>query len=109
MTFPKKGLRPITVDGETYRYKISSKISHVALLAGKDAENGQLVEVAIETDLGKYWLEFPNVDGFNLKVATPKLVQSIIKQALHLGWRPDLKGKTLKFNLKLAEEIITRA
>jgi hypothetical protein len=42
----------------------------------------------------------------NLKIITPKDSESIIRQALLLGWKPDEKGNPVKYDLideKLAE------
>lgn len=85
----KKKSRPITVDGEAYRWAIAPNHTFVTLVVQYAEENGQKLEIIIPTDINRMWLEFLNTRELNLKAVTPAAVSKIIKDAL--------TGLTLRF------------
>lgn len=96
MGIPKKGSRPITMDGVKYVWRIRRKATslqndygagclHVAmaLAAGK----GQTLIAATDFPHSKDWGSVPPVTPI-----TPRHIAEWIRQALQLGWRPESKG-----------------
>ena len=100
MSLSKKNSRTIKVDGTDFRWTISPKNNQVIFVAESIDEKGRKIEVTIDSDINRYWVEFPNVDGLNLKVIKPKDVEQIITQALRTGWVPSDKGVPLKFKFE---------
>ncbi|MNR51877.1 hypothetical protein D3C85_1716200 [compost metagenome] len=67
------------------------------LIAEHSKEKGQRIEVYVESDINDFWVEFPHVEGLNLKVVKPKEVAAIIVEAMAQGWEPRKKGAPLVF------------
>lgn len=107
MAINKKNTRPITCNGRKFWWKVSPHNKLVKFIAG-DAENsGRMIEVLIESDINRFWVEFPDVSDLDLKVITPKDAASFILQALADGWHPEEKGNILKYQL-LADKLIRK-
>ena len=51
----------------------------------------------ILSDIASFWIEFPNVQDFNLRVVKPQDVRIIIEKAHQVGWEPEKKGRVLRF------------
>ncbi len=100
MALPKKKSRIINIDGIQYRWLVGPNDGYNVFVAEKENFKGQKIEVYFDTDINSYWVEFPNVEGLNLKILKPKDAESIIKQALKDGWNPEKKGSPIVFDLK---------
>lgn len=100
MSLSKKNSREINVEGQKFRWTISPKENQIIFVAESSETKGQKIEVTIDSDINRFWVEFPNVDTLNLKVITPKDAVNIITQALHSGWTPKDKGPSLSFEFK---------
>jgi len=100
MSLSKKNSRTIRVGDADFRWTISPKNNQIIFVAESNDTKGRKIEVKIDSDIDKYWLEFPNVKDLNLKVIKPKDAENIITQALKTGWAPSDKGAPLKFEFK---------
>lgn len=100
MSLPKKKSRLITVDDLQFRCMIGTNNGYNIFYAELEGAKGQIIEVFFDTDIDKYWVEFPNVSNLNLKVLKPKEFVFIIRDALKLGWNPEEKGKPLLFDFQ---------
>jgi hypothetical protein len=107
MAISKKKSRLINIEGQKYRWIVSGNDGYNVFVAEKENVKGRKIEVYFDTDINKFWSEFPNIDNLNLKVIKPKDSESIIRQALNLGWNPDEKGKPLVFDM-IDDKIIGR-
>lgn len=98
MTLSKKGSRKIIVGNEEYRWTISASTKgRIVLIAEHRNEKGQRIEVLIKSDSNEFWVEFPHVEGLNLKIIKPNEVAMIISEAVGQGWKPREKGRPLVF------------
>lgn len=100
MALPKKKSRIINIDNIEYRWLVGPNDGYNVFVAEKENIKGQIIEVYFETDINNFWVEFPNVKKLNLKILKPKDAELIIRQALDIGWDPDIKGKPMVFHLK---------
>jgi len=107
MALPKKKSRIINIDNTQYRWLVGPNDGYNVFVAEKENVKGQKIEVYFDTDINAYWVEFPNVDGLNLKILKPKDAELIIRQALKDGWHPESKRSPIVFDLK-NEKIIKR-
>ena len=97
MAINKKHTRLITCNGRKFWWKVSPQNSLIKFIAGDGENNGRMIEVLIESDINRFWVEFPDVSELNLKVITPKDAASFILQALANGWNSEEKGSVLKY------------
>lgn len=100
MALPKKKSRLITIDAHQFRWLVGPNDGYNVFVAQKEEVNGQKIEVYFETEINKVWTEFPHIQNMNLKILKPKDAESIIRQAIQLGWYPDAHGRPLVFDLK---------
>lgn len=100
MTLIKKATRTIKINNETFRWVISPNNDYIVLVVENNDIKGSKINVYIETDIDKYWINFPKVENMNLKVIKPKDVEFIIKQAIKQGWDSKKSGKPIIFYLK---------
>ena len=100
MAFPKKKSRIITIDQIQYRCMVRPNDGYNVFYAELEGEKGRIIEVFFDTEINKFWVEFPNVSKLNLKILKPKDFEMILRKALKDGWNPYEKGKPLKFHLK---------
>lgn len=98
MALPKKKSRIILIDNVKYRWLVGPNGGYNVFVAQKEGVSGRIIEVYFNTDINSYWAEFPNVDKLNLKIIKPKDSETIIRQALELGWNPEQKGTPLVYN-----------
>ncbi len=99
MTLPKKKSRILTVDNVQYRCVIGPNDGYNVFYAEIEDENkGCIIEVYFDTEINKFWIEFPYVSNLNLKILKPKDFEIIIRQALVNGWNPKEKGQNLRFD-----------
>jgi hypothetical protein len=99
MVLRKKNSRIITVENVRYRWVISPNNGYCVLVVQKDEVAGSKLEVYFNTDINSFWVTFPNVADLNLKLLKPKEVESIIRQALEQGWKPDERNNSLAYDL----------
>jgi len=99
MALPKKKSRTILIDSIKYRWLVGPNDRYNVFIAQKEEGNGRVIEVYFATDINSYWVEFPNVENLDLKIIKPKESETIIRQALQLGWNPEQKGNPLVFDL----------
>lgn len=107
MALPKKKSRLITVDGFQYRWIVGPNDGYSVFVAEKEQLKGRKIEVFFDTDVDRFWVEFPNVETLNVKIVKPKDAQAIIQQAIKMGWNPEEKGVPLRFDW-LEETLILR-
>ncbi len=111
MALPKKKSRIINVDDIKYRFMIGPNDGFNIFYAQNDVTNGCKIMVYFDTDIDSFWVNFPDVDDLNLKVLKPQEAESIIRQAIKLGWHSEKRGKTLIYTLTdgiIAERIILK-
>jgi hypothetical protein len=99
MALPKNKSRIITIDGVKYRFMIGPNDGFNIFYAQNDITNGSKIMVYFDTDIDSFWLNFPGVDDLNLKNLKPKEAESVIRQAIKLGWNSEERGKTLIYTL----------
>lgn len=99
MSLPKKKSRIITVDGNQYRCMVGPNDGYNLFYAELDQAKGQVIHVYFNMYLDTLQAGIPMVSKQNLKIIKPKDFESIIRQALKLGWTPSEKGKPLVFDL----------
>jgi hypothetical protein len=100
MTLRKKNSRTIKVGEAEYRWTISPGKTQIIFVAESNETKGRKLEVIVDSDIDRFWVEFPNVQDLNLKVMNPRDAAKIISQALALGWNPTEKGTPLRFEFK---------
>lgn len=98
MAFPKKKSRTILIDNIKYQWLVGPNDGYNIFVAQKAGVHGRIIEVYFDTTINSYWVEFPNIDHSSLKIITPRDSETIIRQALQLGWNPEEKGKPLVFD-----------
>lgn len=99
MAIPRKNSRVIVVANEEYRCTISPEDSYIVFIAEHEEFTGRRVQVYINTDINKLWVNFPEVENLNLRIIKPKDAEAIITQAIEKGWKPKEKGSPLSFDL----------
>jgi hypothetical protein len=99
MALPKKRSRTILIDNIKYHWLVGPNDGYNVFVAQKEGVNGRIIKVYFDTNINSYWTEFPDIDHLNLKIIKPKDSESIIRQALQLGWNPDEKGNPLVYDL----------
>ncbi|MCP4106441.1 MAG: hypothetical protein GY749_13065 [Desulfobacteraceae bacterium] len=104
----KKRSRKINIDNEIYRWSIAPDGQWVTLVVQDENSNGQRLEIIIDTDINRMWIEFPNTDNLNLRVIKPALVAELIRKAIKIGWKPKYSGSPLELTLDDKDELIIR-
>ena len=107
MTLPKKKSRLITIDTTKYHWLVGPNDGYNVFVAEKVGIKGRKIEIYFDTDINKFWVEFPHVQDLNLKIIKPRDAALIIRQAINQGWNPDEKGEPIVFDLK-SEKLIKR-
>ena len=105
MSLAAKGSRPISIDGEAYRWAVSPDSGYnVIVVQAADGDGAKLL----------VYVSYSNVryasagDEGQLPV-TPALVTSIIRQGRQNGWQPDKNGRDAICDLQSDETIALRA
>ncbi|TPV54578.1 hypothetical protein FJ444_18930 [Aestuariibacter sp. GS-14] len=103
MTLSKKKSRPITVDGESYRFQIStSKLDEnhnffLNLTVLRDVANGKAMQVkGLVTR--NFWLDISDSENYeidNYPVIRPSHVATIVRKAIAGGWDSSPNGNAL--------------
>lgn len=102
MTLSNRNSRKIVVNDEEYRWSPSQDSGFMVLIVQHVSGNGKKLEVVISDDKniivenGSYSIQ---VGCTNKLLITPKLVQTIISDALTMGWCPDKLGPPVELSL----------
>ncbi len=102
MGLSNRNSRKIIVEFEEYRWSPSQDSGYMKLVVQEASGTGKKLEVIISDDHnivvenGSYSIE---VGDGNKLLITPKLVQSIIRDALALGWQPRDSGPPVQLSL----------
>jgi hypothetical protein len=107
MALPKKKSRTIVIDNIKYCWLVGPNDGYGVFVAQKEGVSGRIIEVYFDTDINSYWVKFPNTDNLNLRIITPKVAETIIRQALQMNWKPEEKGKPLVYDL-IDNEVVKR-
>ncbi|REJ93574.1 MAG: hypothetical protein DWQ34_10375 [Planctomycetota bacterium] len=101
MTIPRKGSRPIEVDGVKYRWRIRQRPTYMqgvldhplnlAVEIDDDPKSSLIVELAQSHPCN--WLGDPAVP------VTPSQVAGHIRQALDAGWQPQSQGSAFRLRI----------
>lgn len=111
MSLSKKKSRKIVVDGLEYRWSPSQDSGFMILVVQHISGKGKKVEVIISDDKniiienGSYSIEFGDT---NKLIITPRLVETIVKDSIKLGWNPIEKGPPVQLTLNDKKLIIRR-
>lgn len=97
MAIPKKESRIITIDDKKYRWVVGPNDDYNYFYAQREGVEGQIIAVFFRMYTNKVGL--PLFQKSNLIIIKPKEAESMIRQALQLGWDAEKKGPTLKFTL----------
>ncbi len=87
-----KKFRKININGEIYGWMVGGCEGFLILIVTPYFYDGSRLEVYVESDIGRFWVDFPNVDGYNLRVIKPKDVRLSILKAISNGWIPQDKA-----------------
>jgi len=96
--FPRKGTRKIVIDNIEYLWRVSDEEFYLILSCRRANENASIIEVSFLSGIGRYCTEFPKVYDLQMSYITPRIVRSIVLQAIHLGWVPVSKGPVIRYN-----------
>ena len=105
MSLAAKGSRPISIDGEAYRWAVSPDSGYnVIVVQAADGSGAKLLVYVSYTDV-----RYASADADGQLAVTPALVTSIVRQARQNGWQPVEKGSDCICDLKSDESIALRA
>ncbi|MCR9155163.1 MAG: hypothetical protein NXI09_13725 [Bacteroidetes bacterium] len=102
MGLSKRKSRKITVDGHVYRWSPSQDSGYMVLVVQGYSGKGKKLEVVISNDenitieFGNYSIE---IGDSNKLIMSPKLVETIIRDSMNIGWNPALNGPPLELSL----------
>jgi hypothetical protein len=103
MAMPKKGSRPIEVEGVKYRwlvrsnptYSQGSAWSNLTFAVELESSGQQTLLVTAKAARPDNWLSAKSI------IITPAIVESAIREALLQGWHPTEKGSAYELQLPL--------
>jgi hypothetical protein len=110
MTLSTKKSRPITIDGNSFRYQISTTKTdkdgnyrlNLTIQTAEPVSNILLVKGLITRD---YWLDFPRINDHDKSeypiITSRHIIKSITKARKH-GWKYD--GTDKRFELDMTNE-----
>jgi len=105
MSLAAKGSRPITVDGDTYRWVVSPDSGYNVIVV--QAATGDGAKLMVYVSYGT--IRFASADADGQLAVTPALVTSIIRQGRQNGCQPDQNGPDAVCDLQSDESIKLRA
>ena|ERR1700759_1757731 len=97
MALPKKKSRTISIDGIKYRWLVGPNDGFNIFVAQKEGVDGRIIEVYFNMYTND--VESPDIDNLSLKIIKPKDSETMIRQALQLGWNPEEKGSPIVYDL----------
>jgi hypothetical protein len=103
VAIPKKGSRPITVDGRSYRWRIRGRPTYsqangwaaLSIAVSTDVPSSSTLVAKLTRNRPDAWI---NPDGTPV---TPGDVASVIRHAIKVGWRPGEPGKQLNLSVEI--------
>ena len=93
MALPRKGSRVINIGETEYRYIVSGNDGHIDLIIEQDNIKGQRLIVSFE-----YHSKQINSKWVQRNQTTPNVIKQVIIYSLDNGWKPNQKGKEMRFN-----------
>ncbi|WP_430883350.1 hypothetical protein [Fusibacter sp. JL216-2] len=87
MGLSTKKSKIVKLDELEYKWLVSTGSKINLLLIEANDNRKSILEVEFESDIDRYWVEFPEVDDLNRFVVKPYHVKRIIKMAEKLGWK----------------------
>jgi len=101
MTIPRKGSRPIIVEGTTYRWMVRPRPTHaqgvgesaLTFAVARENDSGSTLVVTTGAARPDNWLHLPGT------TVTPELVEQAIRTARSNGWRAEQDGSAFKLNM----------
>ena len=108
MTIARKRSRSITVDGNKFRYKVSTstcdKDCYFQLTASIQIAQGNGALLKVNGLITRnYWLDFPYpINDNEYPIIMPRHVEMFIRHGIIDGWKPEIPGPVhkLKFENK---------
>lgn len=101
MSLSRRNSRKIVVDDREYRWSPSRDSGFMVLVVQHSSGNGKKLEVVISDDQhviienGSYSIEYDAVDQL---LITPKLVETMIREALKAVWNPEETGPPVELS-----------
>lgn len=100
MSLPSKGRRKIIVDGIQYNWRVRHKPTYMQGI--EQSQMSAAIELANQTG-SVLAIEFPwfRPDSWlsnEVKIVTPKIIQTCIENAIAQGWNPSAKGATFHYS-----------
>ena len=105
MSLAAKGSRPITIDGDAYRWAVSPDSGYNVIVVQAATGDGAKLLVYVSYSNIRY----ASADADGQLAVTPALVTSIIRQGRQNGWQPDQNGPDAVCDLQSDETIKLRA
>lgn len=111
MSLSKKKSRKISVDQNEYRWSPSEDSGYMILVVQTISGKGKKLEIVISDDEnvvvenGSYSIE---VSETGKLIITPKLVESLIRDSIEMGWEPLKMGPPVQLSLNEGELQIRR-
>lgn len=102
MGISKRKSRKIVVDGHDYRWSPSQDSGYMVLVVQNFSGTGKKLEVLISDDRnivienGSYSIE---VGDSKKLIITPKLVETVIRDSIKIGWNPYIAGPPAQLSL----------
>lgn len=102
MALSKRKSRTIIVDNQKYRWSPSQDSGYMILVVQHFSGKGKKLEIVISDDQnivienGSYSIE---IGSTNKLIITPKLVETLIKDSIKIGWNPLLSGPPAQLSL----------
>jgi hypothetical protein len=101
MAIPKKGSRPITVDGQDYRWFVRRKPTHctgsgwtpLTVAVSSDVPRSASMLVTLATNRPDAWLHPGSI------AITPADVAELIRLAIRRGWDPAKPGSAFRIDV----------
>jgi hypothetical protein len=102
MAIPKKGSRPITIQGLPYRWRVRGRPTYfqgmawkgLVLAVERSDASGAILLVQLDRHHPSNWMEQ------EASPVTPADVGSLIQRALSSGWRPEVPGRPFMMDLR---------
>jgi hypothetical protein len=94
----QKGFRNIVVDGARYRWRLRTGADANRVILQSETSGGQQAIVLMRNSRDP-WLDISNGRAELTKI-TPKIVRTMIVQALKAGWQPAQRQQALQIDFQ---------
>jgi len=98
VTMPKKGSRKVIVGEMEFRYRIGPRRQADVVYLAVEASMSPASVLSVAFSFRDPWLYFKDGGPFD-KPLKPNAVQTVIEEALRLGWKPSKPGPAFKATL----------